>query len=66
MNHKSARILKRALSALVLASSPVIRHPSFAQPALVTEAREAIALEVPEVAIEKLRQALAKLPIGTQ
>ena len=66
MNHKSARILKRALSALVLASSPVIRHPSFAQPALVTEAREAIASEIPEVAIEKLRQALAKLPIGTQ
>ena len=65
MIHDTSRIKKCALSALALASSFVIRHSSFAQtPPLIAEAREALASDIPEVAIEKLRQALASLPIG--
>ena len=64
MTNEANRFLKGAL--LALASSFVIRHPSFAQPSLVTEAREALASDIPEVAIGKLRQALASLPAGSE
>ena len=52
-------------SSFLLLSSFVIRHSSFAaESPLVGEARQAIAESIPEVAIEKLRRALAILPIG--
>ena len=54
-------------SSFVILCSLVIRHASFAQtPALVGEARQAIAENIPEVAIEKLRQAMESLPIGSE
>jgi TolA-binding protein len=54
-------------SSFVLLSSLVLRHASFAaEPALVGEARQAIEENIPEVAIGKLRLALASLPIGSE
>ena len=67
MTNAECRMSKRALLACVLLSSFVIRHPSFAAtPPLITEARQAIAEDIPEVAIEKLRRALALLPVGDE
>ncbi len=78
MNNEPIRFLKGVLSALARPSSfairhssflllsLVVRHSSFAQPALIAEAREALAAEIPEVAIEKLRHLLATLPIGSE
>ncbi len=61
------RIPKQAWAAFALASSLVISHSSFAVlPALVGEARQAIAENIPEVAIEKLRLAMEGLPIGSE
>jgi tetratricopeptide (TPR) repeat protein len=65
MTNAECRMPKRALLACVLLSSFVIRHPSFAAtPPLITEARQAIEEDIPEVAIEKLRRALTLLPVG--
>ena len=67
MTNAKRRMPKHALLACVLLSSFVIRHPSFAvTPPLITEARQAIAEDIPEVAIEKLRRALALLPVGDE
>jgi len=67
MTNAECRMPKRALLACVLLSSFVIRHPSFAAtPPLITEARQAIEEDIPEVAIEKLRRALALLPVGDE
>ena len=80
MNNEPIRFLKGVLSVLGRHSSFVIRHPSFlwllssfvirhssiAQPSPIAEAREALAAEVPEVAIEKLWRLLATLPIGSE
>ncbi|MEO6739251.1 MAG: tetratricopeptide repeat protein [Chthoniobacteraceae bacterium] len=58
--------MKSALAALAVVSSFVVDQSSFAQPpSLVTEAREALTADIPEVAIGKLRQALAGLPAGS-
>ena len=56
----------RHSSFLWLLSSFVIRHSSFAQPSLIAEAREALAADIPEVAIGKLRHALASQPTGSE
>ena len=64
--HTAARRRRITATTLALASLFVIPHPSFAEPPpLIDEAREAIAANIPEVAIEKLRRALASLPIGS-
>lgn len=65
MTNAECRTPKRTLLACVLLSSFVIRHLSFAAtPPLITEARQAIEEDIPEVAIEKLRRALTLLPVG--
>ena len=51
-------------SALALALLLAAATARAAEPALIGEARQAVAENIPEVAIEKLRQALANLPIG--
>jgi TolA-binding protein len=67
MTNDDIRMTKRALTALALISSFVIRHSSFAgEPALIGEARQAIAENIPEVAVEKLRRALADMPVGSE
>ena len=67
MTNDPNRILKDALAAIAVASSFVVCHPSFAQqPAAVTEAREALVEDIPEVAIAKLRQSLATLPARSE
>jgi tetratricopeptide (TPR) repeat protein len=69
---------KSAAAARTRSSSFVIRHSSFAilsallrhssfsaEPEQIAEARTAIAENIPEVAIGKLRHALANLPLGS-
>ncbi len=52
--------------ALALALLVAVARSGAAEPALVSEARQAIAENIPEVAIEKLRQAIESLPIGSE
>jgi len=67
MMNAECRMTKCALLACSLLSTFVIHHSSFAaEPALVGEARAAVAENIPEVAIEKLRRALADLPTGNK
>ena len=67
MTTAELRIPKYVWAGLALVSSLAISHSSFAQaPALVGEARQAIAENIPEVAIEKLRLAIEVLPLGSE
>ncbi len=56
----------QALTAIALASAFIVRHPSWAETtSSFGEAREALAAEIPEVAIAKLRQSLPTLRSGS-
>ncbi len=56
----------RALAAVALACAFVFRQPAFAETSSVlADAREALAAEIPEVAIAKLRQSLTTLRGGS-
>ena len=66
MTNDPIRMMKSTLAALTVVSSFVVHQSSFAQaPSLIAEGREALASDIPEVAIGKLRQALANLPAGS-
>ncbi len=61
------RTPRHALAALASALSLVACNSSAGEPAaLVVDARAAIAESIPEVAIAKLREALASLPVGSE
>ena len=66
MTNHDYRMTKRAMAAIALATSMAVLLPSFGQePPPLGEAREAIAKNIPEVAIGILRPALARLSIGS-
>ncbi|MEO6784528.1 MAG: tetratricopeptide repeat protein, partial [Chthoniobacteraceae bacterium] len=59
----TARVIAWVLALFLAGEIPVAAGAT--EPPLIGEARDAIASNIPEVAIEKLRLALASLPIGS-